>query len=371
VAVRFGVGLGTVQRALARAGGRPLDEVDWTDRSTAPRRTRRTDERTETLVIETRRALATGLLGESGAVAIRQALIERGETAVPAVRTIGRILERRGLLDGRRRVRRPAPPPGWYLPELAARRVELDSFDAIVGLRLFGGADVEVLTAMSVHGGLAGAWPTSSVISPFVTERLIEHWRSVGLPGYAQFDNDTRFLGTHGRPDVLGPVPRLCLALGVTPVFAPIREHGFQASIEAFNGLWQARVWKRSFGLHRAGLIELSDRYVAAHRDRRTVRIEAAPDRAPFDLPSPRPGPPSGRVIFIRRTTIAGRVDVLGRLYEVDRTWQQRLVRAELDLDALVLRFHALRRREPMAQPVLSEIPYQLPDRRAWVTRTY
>jgi hypothetical protein len=158
----------------------------------------------EGLVIETRRQLADGLLGEAGAAAIRQTLIERGETRLPAVRTIGRILERRGLLDARRRVRRPAPPPGWYLPDLAARRVELDSFDAIVGLRLLGGADVEVLTAMSVHGGLAGAWPASSVISPFVTERLVQHWRSIGLPGYAQFDNDTRFLGTHGHPDVLG-----------------------------------------------------------------------------------------------------------------------------------------------------------------------
>jgi hypothetical protein len=329
------------------------------------------DEQIEALIIETRRQLADGLLGEAGAVAIRQTLIERGESRVPAVRTIGRILERRGLLDGRRRVRRPAPPPGWYLPELATRRVELDSFDAIVGLRLLGGADLEVLTAMSVHGGLAGAWLTSSVIAPFVTDRLIEHWRSIGLPGYAQFDNDTRFLGTHGHPDVLGPVPRLCLALGVTPVFAPIREHGFQASIEAFNGLWQARVWKRSFGLDLAGLIALSDRYVAAHRTRRAVRIEAAPDRASFHLPPRRPGPPSGRIIFVRRTTIAGRADVLGRLYDVDRAWPQRLVRAELDLDARRIRFHALRRRDPADQPLLAELPYALPARRAWVTRTY
>jgi hypothetical protein len=290
---------------------------------------------------------------------------------VPAVRTIGRILDRRGLLDGRRRVRRPAPPAGWYLPELAGRRVELDSFDAIVGLRLFGGADVEVLTAMSIHGGLAGAWPTSAAVSPFVTERLLDHWRSIGLPGYAQFDNDTRFLGTHGQPDSLGSVPRLCLALGVTPVFAPIREHGFQASIEAFNGLWQARVWKRAFGLDLAGLAELSERYIAAHRDRRSVRIEAAPDRAPFHLPAPRPGPPSGRIVFIRRTTIAGRIDVLGRLDDIDRHWPQRLVRAELDLDARLIRVHALRRREPAVQPVLREVPYRLPDRRAWVTRTY
>ena len=68
-------------------------------------------------------------LGEYGARAIRDALETRGHTPAPALSTINRILERRGARDGHRRVRRPAPPPGWYLPELAARRVELDSFD--------------------------------------------------------------------------------------------------------------------------------------------------------------------------------------------------------------------------------------------------
>jgi hypothetical protein len=324
-------------------------------------------------VLEARQELADGLLGECGAVAIREALIERGEEAVPAVRTIGRILERHGILDGRRRIRRRAPPPGWYLPELAARRSELDAFDAIVGLRLFGGGHIEVLTGVSLHGGLVAAWPSAAVVSPVITAALLEHWRTIGLPAFAQFDNDTRFLGTHGQPDVLGRVPRLCLALGVTPVYAPIRETGFQAAIEGFNGLWQSRVWKRSWTVDEAGLLELSDRYVAAHRARRASRIESAPTRRPFPeaMPASRSGPPHGRLIFIRRTTIAGRADILGRHYPVDRAWAHRLVRAELDLDAQMIHFYALRRRDPTDQPLLAEVPYPMPERRAWVTRTY
>ena len=319
------------------------------------------------------RSLPKGILGEYGASAIQRELIERGSPLVPSVRTIGRILERQGALDGRRRIRRPAPPAGWYLPALAAREVELDAFDAIVGLRLFGGAHIEVLTGVSLHGGLAAAWPSSAVVSPGITAALLGHWRSVGLPAFAQFDNDTRFLGTHGQPDILGRVPRLCLALGVTPVFAPIRETGFQAAIEGFNGLWQARVWRRSWALDADGLRDRSDRYIAAHRANRAARIERAPERRPFpaSLPGPQPGPPHGRMIFIRRTTLAGSVDILGRHYPVDRAWLHRLVRAELDLDALVIRVHALRRREPDDQPLLAEIPDRLPERRAWVARTY
>lgn len=49
---------------------------------------------------------------------------------------------------------------------------------------------------------------------------LTAHGREVGLPGYAQFDNDRIFHGTHRYPDALGRVIRLCLSLGV-PVFVP------------------------------------------------------------------------------------------------------------------------------------------------------
>ncbi len=82
------------------------------------------------MLIVRRQLKETSDLGEYGAKAIHRELTARGQVAVPAVRTIGRILERRGALDARRRLRRPPPPPGWYLPDVAARRVELDSFES-------------------------------------------------------------------------------------------------------------------------------------------------------------------------------------------------------------------------------------------------
>ena len=372
VAARFGVGLGTVQRAAARAVTADLGGVDWADRSTAPHRTRRVAPVTEEAVLAVRAELATGILGDCGALAIRDELRGRGLADVPSPRTIGRILERRGVLDGRRRVRRPPPPRGWYIPALTAREVDLDSFDIVTGLRLQGGAHLEALTGISLHGGLPAAWTGASMTSGPTRAALVEHWTAVGLPGFAQFDNDTRFLGTHGQPDVLGSVPRLCLALGVTPVFAPIREMGFQAAIEAFNGRWQARVWDRYWATDAGDLQAQSDRYIAALRVRSAMRIEAAPPRRPFTgvLPPPAPGPARGRIIFVRRLDDAGRASILERPYPVDPGWSNRLVRAELDLDALSLRFYRLRRREPTDQPLLAELPYTLPTRRAWVTRS-
>src|SRR2546421_12659653 len=97
-AIQFGVGIATVAYWVQRAKGQRLDRVDWSDRSRAPRKTRRTDTAVEDLILKTRDTLAHGDLGAIGAVPIRQALHEQGVAKVPSLRTINRILARRGAL---------------------------------------------------------------------------------------------------------------------------------------------------------------------------------------------------------------------------------------------------------------------------------
>src|SRR5207302_5889798 len=184
---------------------------------------------------------------------------------VPSLRTINRILGRRGALDSRTRTRRPAPPKGWYLPDVARAKAELDSIDIVEGLVIKDGPQVEVLNAVSLHGGLVASWPVPAPVTAALTvQALVGHWREVGLPGYAQFDNDMIFQGTHRYPDALGRVIRLCLSLGVVPVFVPPTEMGFQAMIESYNGWWQARVWARFQHPDLLTLQERSQRHVRA-----------------------------------------------------------------------------------------------------------
>lgn len=367
VARAHDVSLATVQWWLRRAGDRPLDHVDWSDHPPIPGRSRRTQPAVEDLVLVLRRELKeTSDLGEYGARAIHREFAAREHGVVPSVRTIGRVLERRGALDGRRRMRRPPPPPGWYLPEWGEGRAELDSFDTIEGLTLEGGLRLEVLNVISLQGGLPGSWPQPLVTAKTAVEALLEHWREFGLPAYAQFDNDTVFQGSHHGQDSLGRVVRTCLQLGVTPVFAPPQESGFQAAVENFNGRWQAKVWARFHHASLAALQECSRRYVHAYRTRAAARIEAAPTRRPFpaawqpDLQAH----PVGTLIFIRRSTEAGTVSLLGRTFGVDPLWPHRLVRCEVNLNTQTIRFHALRRREPHSQPLLHEAPYSFPRRR-------
>src|SRR5690349_9081038 len=183
VADKFALAVATVAHWVEQAKGQRLDRVDFSDRSRAPHKTRRTATSLEDLVVQTRRELAHGDLGAIGAEAIHQALVDREVAQVPSVRTINRILGRRGALDGRQRIRRPPPPTGWYLPDVAQALAELDSIDIVEGLVIKDGPHVEVLNAVSLHGGLTASWP---VASPVTSERtvaaLLEHWRAVGLP---------------------------------------------------------------------------------------------------------------------------------------------------------------------------------------------
>ena len=140
VARQFRVVLGTVQLWVSRARGQRLDRVNWNNRPPGrPQAVNRTAPEVEDRVLDLRRQLRDhSALGEFGAAAIHRELVREGPDPVPTVRTIGRVLERRGALDGRRRIRHPAPPRGWYLPEVAAGQAELDSFDVVEGLSIEG-----------------------------------------------------------------------------------------------------------------------------------------------------------------------------------------------------------------------------------------
>jgi transposase len=364
VAHDFGVSPATVLHWVNHAKGQRLDRVDWSDRPHTPHKTRRTADAIEDQILQLRRELRQDSdLGFYGALAIHEALAEGQVQPLPSVRTVGRILQRRGALDGRQRVRRKAPPLGWYLPDVAKGKKELDSCDAVEGLKIKDGPEVEVLNSVSLHGGLVSSWPQEGcVTAAAVSDALIQRWQEFGLPGYGQFDNGTIFQGSHAHPDVVGRVSRTCLSLGVSVVFAPPRETGFQASIESYNGSWQVRVWSRFQHGDLAELCDRSRRHVDALRRHRAERIAAAPPRRRFprrwelDLKQPL----RGRLIYLRRTDAKGTAEALGGRFEVDANWPNRLVRAEVDLVAGTITFYRLRRREPADQPVLKVVEHRV-----------
>jgi transposase len=374
---RFRVSLATVQYWAARAAQAPIaSALDCASRRRGPKRCpNRTALEVEQQVLDWRQQLAKGPLGEIGARAIHAAWqAAHLQTALPSLRTIGRILARSGVLDGQIRCRRPAPRPGWYLPRVADRQAELDSFDGVEGLVIAGGQRVEVFNAISLLGGLPGSWPHPVLRTDQVLADLTAHWRQHGLPSYAQFDNDTLFQGAHHYTDAVGRVMRLCLQLEIIPVFAPPRETGFQAAIENYNGRWQTKVWNRFVHRDLAQLQARSVAYVEALRTRSAQRIERAPDRRlwPVSFHFQPTAPPQGQLIYLRRTDPSGHALVLGHRFPVDPAWPLRLVRAEVCLTRGLIEFYALRRRDPDHHPFLKAHPYRFPvagEKRSYAPR--
>src|SRR5258708_8649562 len=184
VAQEFRVSQSTVDHWVHHAHGQRLDRVNWHDRPHTTRTPSRTDPTIEDLVLTVRTELERDSdLGFHGADAIHEIFKRREVEPDPWVRTINGVVERRGALDGQKRTRRPAPPPGWHLPEVASKRRDLDSFDVVEGLVIKGGPQVEVLNGVSLHGGLAGSWPVeASVTAKVVVASLVEHWRAF-VPG--------------------------------------------------------------------------------------------------------------------------------------------------------------------------------------------
>jgi hypothetical protein len=255
--------------------------VDWTDhRTTKSQIHNRTNTKIERCIIKLRKNLKDeSSLGEHGASAIHREMLSMNCPVVPALRTINLILKRNGCFDGKRRIRYKSPPLGWYLPEVANGKVELDSYDYVEDLRLEGkNGYVNIFNGISLHGGLVCSFPVVRMTAENTAFSLLQHWKQFGTPTYAQFDNSTVFTGSR-RPNSIGTVIRLCLSLDVIPVFAPPRETGFQASIERYNGLWQQGVWERFHFKNHRQLIEQSKKYVDAFRDKKWDSIQSASNR--------------------------------------------------------------------------------------------
>lgn len=354
---RWQVSVATVARWVRRAQGLPLDQVDWNDRASgAPDPVGRTPRGVVAAIKRARRYLQRhDALGEHGPAAIQRYLLDRG-IAAPSQRTVARWLAREGL-SGTERWRRPPPPKGWYLPEVAARRAELDSCDVVEGLQLWGGRRVEAFNTLSLWGRLPATTTAAAITTDRIIVSLQSHWQQAGSPAFLQCDNDTIFSGAHAQRQYLGRLVHWCLCVGVIPVFTPPCELGFQAAIEAYNRRWQERVWRRWRHRNRVQLQRRSDAFVGAYRERLDPSRACVP-RHPWNNPDREPR--TDRIVLLRRLDPSGGLVLFTQHIAVAATWANRLVRCEISPLHQHVSFHGLRRRDPQEQPLLFETSIKL-----------
>jgi len=279
--------------------------------------------RTRRLVVQARVRLHHRRVGLLGPQAIQDELRHAQLLRrVPAVSTIQRILHEQGLLTA------PRPPTPEYFPRpTATAQYVLHAMDWTARY-LAGGMKVFAFHTIDLHTRAMHQTISTDKTGATVRQHVLQVWQTLGLPDGLQMDNDAAFCGGYKAPRVFGDFVRLCLYLGLEPIFLPVHEPKRNGVVERLNGLWSQAFWKRRRFRSVPHVERASPEFTAwyaQHSQPSTLngrvppparwrRLTAADLRAlPAALPLT-----AGRLHFIRRVEPQGLIRVLNEPWQTD-----------------------------------------------------
>jgi hypothetical protein len=170
-----------------------------------------------------------------GARTIHRELNKRRLKPCPSLRTIQRVLQRKGLTLS------SGEAEAAYRPHPEAEYPNAVQATDIVTRWLTGGAVVQTFTTVDhfTNAAYATAHPHKRIQA--ARDHLLKTWAFQGLPDLAQFDNESAFSG--GRyAQQLSPIIRLCLYVGCDVLFTPEYEADYNWEVETFNRFASGRV---------------------------------------------------------------------------------------------------------------------------------
>jgi hypothetical protein len=279
----------------------------------------------------------------TGATAILAELKALGTRPLPCARTIERVLERNGLTAPRVRLAPLLPRQEYPGPQARASN-DLHEVDLVGPIYLKGsGHRYYIWVGKDAFDGAVCLRLADSRRMDRVLWFLGECWKDLGRPEQAQFDNARELAGWGPSARTLCRVIRLCLRLGVSPVFIPEGEPQFNGSVENFNGWFQEPLFQRRFQRPvdlRRELARLQEAVNTQHvhprlggqspaQHRRGLRLQKLP--ASFVVPTKRQPLAAGRVTFIRRVTVAGTVTLLSQSFRVGKRHRGLYLRLVVD----------------------------------------
>lgn len=248
-----------------------------------------------------------------------------------SVRTIYNVLKRHGLTVDRQKVR-PKPALRLYpLPKIT-RSGQWQQID-LIGPRFLRGSGRKIyfLVLRDLYDQAVYVEVATSRSAHTMLGFLLRGWQALGLPDHLSLDNAAEFSGSLRHRRTFSQVVRLCLLLGVEPVFIPQGEACRHGGIENFNGLFDRLFYRpvrlRSLAHIRQELARL--RHMANHQHphqrlgyltsaevRQGQSLRQLPNH--FTLPEKLPLA-AGRVSFIRRVRRSGRIIILNEKFFVGR----------------------------------------------------
>ncbi len=283
-------------------------------------------------IVRARRHLQQAAVGLMGPEAVRTCLEAWRVRPLPSRSTIARVLQTEGLTRARARTRgqppyypHPSPAPAFYL--------QATDWTAHF---LHGGAVIYAFNTVAYETRDVCSRTSSNKKAATVCAYALQVWHGfLGLPEALQIDNDGAFSGGRRGPRVFSRFVRLCLYLGIEPIFTPFREPERNELVESVNGLWQKAFWRRrrfrSVGqVHRSNpeferwyretyqppaLNGRTPRQAAQHEPRvrlTATQIRSIPERLPIT---------AGRVHFLRPVEADGTITLLNERWPVGRRY--------------------------------------------------
>jgi putative transposase len=284
--------------------------------------------RTRRLIVQARLRLVKRKVGLIGPQAIQQELRTANLLRrLPSLSTIRRILHDYGL------IKKPRPAPQAYFPQpQPSAPYVLHAMDWAARY-LAGGPKVFAFHTIDLQTHALAQTLSTDKSGLTVREHVLKAWQTVGLPDGLQMDNDSAFSGGGKAPRRFGDFVRLCLSLGIEPIFLPVGEPKRNGVVEGLNGLWSRSFWNRRHFRSVAQVKRAGPDFTAwyehhyfppalnglspgqARRHVRQVRLTARDIRA---LPSALPLT-AGRIHFIRRVGEDGMIRVFNEPWKVDK----------------------------------------------------
>jgi transposase InsO family protein len=241
---------------------------DWYhDQSKAPKhQPHKISKEVEELVIKVREQLEQTKYAQIGAAAIAWHIHKLGDTP-PPVWAINRVLKRNAKIRSKKKGRNNNNKVAycWFTtPDYPGNIYQTD----LVGPRyLKGNGRFYCLSTIDRFSHLAYSVPIRSKDDDSIVQALITTWRHIGVPDFQQFDNELSFQGSNRYPHSFGKVLKICLAVGVQPVFIPTGEPWRNGMIERFNRTFDTNFFRSERFVNFKHLKERLSEFITFHNN--------------------------------------------------------------------------------------------------------
>ncbi len=323
------------------------EEKWFKEKSRAPKNVhRRTDSEIEQLVITVRKSLLEGTTEDTkyrciGAVEIQFRMHELGysEDESPSMSTIKRIIKRNGLVvQNRKRYIRCKSKKRYTLLN-PTKANDVHQMDFVGPRHIKGYGRISSLNLIDVVSSKAHIQQYAGQTMDNVIEFLLECWTENAIPNYLQMDNGASFIGDVIHSRHFSRVVRLCLHLGVDPVFIAPRKPWMNGKIEGFNGDFGAKLWEREQWTDLEHIRGEAKIFLMRHNNRqdwkhRKTDLDAVMDRKlpeDFEIDVHNLPITEGKVHFIRLVLESGTISVLNEDFDVGESLAHEYVWATID----------------------------------------